>query len=68
MIFSKLFVFVGIYSFYEDLCIRNKNESIMKNTDLDLSTISAFISADAFDAVRDMMETLGLVPEDIKPL
>ncbi len=40
----------------------------MKNTDLDLSTISAFISADAFDAVRDMMETLGLVPEDIKPL
>lgn len=50
------------------LCIRNKNKSIMKNTNYDLSTISAFISADAFDAVRDMMETLGLVPEDIKPL
>lgn len=50
------------------LCIRNKNKGIMKNTTYDLSTISAFISADAFDAVRDMMETLGLVPEDIKPL
>lgn len=40
----------------------------MKNTDYSLSTISTFISADAFDAVRDMMESLGLVPEDIKPL
>ena len=47
---------------------QKEKHSIMKNTDYTLSTISNFISADAFDAVRDMMETLGLVPEDIKPL
>ena len=40
----------------------------MKNTDYTLSTISNFISADAFDAVREMMDSLGLVPEDVMPL
>ena len=40
----------------------------MKNTDYSLSSISSFISSDAFEAVRDMMESLGLVAEDIKLL
>ena len=51
------------------LCIRNKKDDSMKNTDYNLSSLVNFISSDdSFQALKDMIDDLGLEIEDIKTL
>jgi hypothetical protein len=51
------------------LCIRNKNERDMKNTDFNFNALSALVSSDAsLQALKDMIDTLGLEIEDVKSL
>ena len=51
------------------LCIRNKKEPEMKNTDYNLSSLVNFISSDdSFQALKDMIDDLGLEIEDIRTL
>ena len=39
---------------------RNKNNGIMKNTEYNVDALSTMISSDAFSALKDMIEDLGL--------
>ena len=51
------------------LCIRNKKTRDMKNTDNTLSILGNVLSSEAcFDALREMIDDLGLELEDIKSL
>lgn len=51
------------------LCIRNKKQRDMKNTDFNLSALSGFVSSeDSLLALKDMIDSLGLEIEDVKSL
>ena len=51
------------------LCIRNEKDDIMKQTDYNLSSLVNFISSDdSFQALKDMIDDLGLEIEDIRTL
>ncbi len=51
------------------LCIRNEKDDIMKQTDYNLSALVNFISSDdSFQALKDMIDDLGLEIEDIRTL
>ena len=51
------------------LCIINKKKKKKKNTDFNFNALSALVSSDAsLQALKDMIDTLGLEIEDVKSL